>query len=80
MVLGEPRSPCLGVYGTFFSTFGRAPWAGGIARPMPTQDSTTQKDEANQPHLERDSNPRSCNKEVKTHASDRGATVFSNHI
>jgi hypothetical protein len=42
-------------------TFGRIPWTGDrpIARPLPTQDNTTQKNADTHPSLERDSNSRS---------------------
>jgi hypothetical protein len=46
-----------------------------VARPLPTQDNTTQKDADKHPCLKRDSNPRSSNQPAKTHASDRTATV-----
>jgi hypothetical protein len=44
-----------------FRYFGRIPWTGdrSIARPLPTQDSTTQKNVDIHPYLERDSKPRS---------------------
>jgi hypothetical protein len=43
-----------------FSAVGRTPWTKGqpVARPLPTQDNTTQKDEDKHPCLERDSKPR----------------------
>jgi hypothetical protein len=43
------------------STIGRIMWTGNQsdARPLPTQDSTTQKDKDKHPCLKRDSNPRS---------------------
>jgi len=42
-------------------TLGRTPWTGDQpdARPLPTQDNTTQKNVDTHPCLERDSNPRS---------------------
>jgi hypothetical protein len=42
-------------------TYGRTPWTSDqpVARPLPTQDNTTQKDADKHPSLERDSNPRS---------------------
>jgi hypothetical protein len=42
-------------------TFGRTPWTGDQpdARPLPTQDNTTQKNADIRPCLEQDSNPRS---------------------
>jgi len=44
-----------------FRYFGRTHWTGDrpIARPLPTQDGTTQKNTDVHPYLERDSNPRS---------------------
>jgi len=44
-----------------FRRFGRTPWMGNrpIARPLRTQDITSQKIAYMQPCLERDSNPRS---------------------
>jgi len=40
-------------------TIGRTPWTGDqpVAGPLPTQDSTTQKNADTRPCLERDSNP-----------------------
>jgi hypothetical protein len=40
-------------------TFGRTPWTGvqPDARPLPTQDNTTQKNAGTHPCLEQDSNP-----------------------
>jgi len=45
----------------YFHTFGRTPWTGDwpITRPLPTQNSTTQKNADTHPCLEWDSNPRS---------------------
>jgi len=48
-----------------FWTIGRTSWTGDqpVARPLPTQDSTTQENANTHPYLERDSNPllkRSC--------------------
>jgi hypothetical protein len=42
-------------------TFGRTPWTGDQpdARPLPTQDNTTQKNADKHPYPEWDSNPRS---------------------
>jgi hypothetical protein len=42
-------------------TFGRTPWTGDqpVARSLPTQDSTTQKNADTHPCLQLDSNPRS---------------------
>jgi hypothetical protein len=50
--LGEVSKPC-------FSTVGRTPWTSDqpVARPLPTKDSTTQKDEDKYPWLKRDSTP-----------------------
>jgi hypothetical protein len=44
-----------------FYTYGRTPWTSDqpVARPLPTQDNTTQKDADKHPCLQRDSNPRS---------------------
>jgi len=44
-----------------FRHFGRIPWTGDrpITRTIPTQDSTTQKNEDIHPCLEWDSNPQS---------------------
>jgi hypothetical protein len=45
----------------YFLTFGRTPWTGDrpVARPLPTQDSTIQRNADTYPCLKRDSNPRS---------------------
>jgi len=44
-----------------FWTFGGTPWTGDrlVARPLPIQDSTTQKNADTHPCVEWDSNPRS---------------------
>jgi len=45
----------------FFEHFGETPWTGDrpVVRPLPTQDSATQKDVDIHPCLQRDSDPRS---------------------
>jgi hypothetical protein len=52
----------MGSFETVFSTVGRTPWTTRgrpVARPLPTQDNTTQEDADKHPCLERGSNPRS---------------------
>jgi hypothetical protein len=45
----------------YFWIFGKTPWTGDrpVARPLPTQDSTTQKNADTHPCFEQDSNARS---------------------
>jgi hypothetical protein len=45
-----------------------------VARPLPTQDNTTQKDADKHPCLERDSNPRDSVRAFKAQASNCAAT------
>jgi len=59
--------------------FCRTPWTGDppITRPVPTQDSTTQRIADICPCLERDSNPRSSVRAVEDHTRLRPtATVI----
>jgi len=44
-----------------FRQFGMTPWIGNqvIKKPLPIQDSTTQKNRDTQPYLKQDLNPRS---------------------
>jgi hypothetical protein len=53
-VLGEPRPPLSEVLKPCFSSSDRTPWTSDqpVARPLPTQDNTTQKDADKHPCLE----------------------------
>jgi hypothetical protein len=62
VVLGEPMTPSLDISVSYSSTLVRfLGWRGGggqpIARPLFTQDNTTQKDEDRHPCLEQYLNP-----------------------
>jgi hypothetical protein len=80
MVLEEPRPPLLEVGKSCFSTRGRSPWTGSqpVTRPLPTQDTTTQKDKDKRPCLEWDLNPRSQYPSSQTHSLDYATTTISN--
>jgi hypothetical protein len=59
--LGKPSPPAYGRFRNRLSTVGTTPWTRGrpVARSLPTQDSTTQKDENKHPCFEWDSNTES---------------------
>jgi hypothetical protein len=58
--LEEPWPPPYMKFRNRFSTVGTTPWARGrpLARPLPTQDSITQKNGDKHPCFKQDSNPR----------------------
>jgi hypothetical protein len=58
------------------STYGRTPWTSDqlVARPLPIEDNTTQKDADKLPCPKRNSNPRSSVRSIKDRASDRAVT------